>query len=308
MATRILTFLSLVCLVGLIQAQTTLAASVEITNDGAEIRLLNTDRWIGLSDGAVTAFGAGDVLRTNALGRLWLHFGENAHFLVLPNSELRLDSYSTESLEITFQGIGIFEAEAFSRLEIHMQAIDVIAVEGNAALFSAPRQADVVTVAQGSTTVLSGEHESVIAMGEGFRDTDEGGTVNPITMPYSAARLIGELDGCTGIVDTGELQGVRVRTGAGRGYQQRGLIDNGAEAVLLGQTETSGWTRIQFASGFAWITAYSLQSDCVLPILPNDSPEEDLTRVVNADERELDLLAPYFGSPLFDGFFYGFER
>jgi hypothetical protein len=305
---RFILLIFLFMLITVANAQEAYAVALEISYDGVEIRLRNTDEWLSLNDGAVTAFGAGDLLRTNELGRAWLHFGDTAHLLVLPNSELRLDAYDAEQIEASLQGTAVLQANGVEGLNIHLQDIEVIAVEGDAGLWSSPIEADIVTVAQGSARIRSGENESEILAGQGYRDNPDGGEIAAIESPYSAARLVGVLDGCTGLVQTGELAGVRVRTGAGRGYQQRGLIDNGQEAILLGQTESSGWTRIQFASGFAWITSFSLISDCDLPILPNDSPEEDLTRVVDGDERELALLLPYFGSPLFDGFFYSFEN
>lgn len=305
---RYLTIILLFLFIGFAHAQDSFAAALEITYDGVEIRLAGTAQWLRLRDEAVTAFGAGDVLRTNDLGRAWLHFSENNSLLILPNSEFRLDAYDSEQLEATLMGTAILRGMYSRGLAIHLQQITLIGLEGTAGLWASPLQADIVTIAVGLAAVRSGSLVSEIHTGEGFRDNAEGGEVSALEMPYSAARLIGTLDGCSGLVQTGELAGVRVRTGAGRGYQQRGLIDNGEQAILLGQSESSGWTRIQFASGFAWITSFALETDCVLPILPNDSPEEDITRVVNGDERELDLLLPYFGSPLFDGFFYGFEN
>jgi hypothetical protein len=305
---RSITIIFLLLIIGLAHAQDSYAAALEITHEGLEIRLNGTESWLRLSDGAVTAFGAGDMLRSNEFGRGRLHFGETASLLILPNSEFRLDAYDAEQLQATFLGTAILQASGLSSIEIQLQDIALIALQGSAGLWSSPNQPDIVTLADGLATVRSGDTETELASGEGFRDTAEGGEIATLETPYSAARLIGILDGCSGIVQTGELAGVRVRTGAGRGYQQRGLIDNGNNAVLLGQTETSGWTRIQYASGFAWISSFALETDCVLPILPDDAPEEDITRVVNGDEQELALLLSYFGSPLFDGFFYGFEN
>jgi hypothetical protein len=304
---RYLIIILLFAIIGLAHAQESFAAALEITHEGVEIRLNETEAWLSLSDGAVTAFGAGDTLRSNEVGRAWLHFGENDSLLILPNSEFRLDTYNAEQLQATFLGTAILQASTITGLEIHLQDIALISLQGNAGLWSATNHADIVTVAEGFATLRSGDNETEISSGKGFRDTAAGGEIATLETPYSAARLIGVLDGCNGLVQTGDLAGVRVRTGAGLGYQQRGLIDNGNNAILLGRTETTGWTRIQYASGFAWISSFALETDCDLPLLPDDSPEEDITRVVNGDERELALLLPYFGSPLFDGFFYGFE-
>src|SRR5688572_19452467 len=144
------------------RAQESFAAALEITNVGIEIRLAGTEQWLSLSDGAVTAFGAGDLLRTNELGRVWLAFGENAALLVLPNSELRLDAYDSERLELSLQGTALMQATNLSGLLIHLQALDLIGLEGNAGLWSSPRQADIVTVAEGEALVRSGQIESSI--------------------------------------------------------------------------------------------------------------------------------------------------
>jgi uncharacterized protein YgiM (DUF1202 family) len=185
--------------------------------------------------------------------------------------------------------------------------MQVIEINGNAGLWASDSQADIIIVDEGYAAVEFNERTVTIGSGEGLRYHPDELYLTRMDEPYNRARLIGVLDGCAGLVHTVEnTRGVIVRTGPGRGFQRLGLIEDDKQTTLLAKTESSGWTRIQYANAFGWVVSLAVESNCDLTILPNDIPEEETLRAINANERELSILRPFFGNPALDGFFYQF--
>ncbi|MEM6283180.1 MAG: hypothetical protein AAF787_13375, partial [Chloroflexota bacterium] len=71
------------------------AALLTVTHPGVEVRRVNTEAWIALSQGAVTIFGTGDSVRTDETGRALISTDENT-LLILPTSEFALTTRYTD--------------------------------------------------------------------------------------------------------------------------------------------------------------------------------------------------------------------
>ena len=296
-----------------IQAQDKLAAPIEITYKGLGIRQKATEQWIDLRDGSVAVIGEGDAVQTNDDGRGIINFLDYGTIMLLPNSQFELDSFRIESgqLYLEAQMLGTFILEFTDSENLHLKTpdLEIVGITGDAGLWASETQADVLVVDQGFVTIQFDGRTGTIGEAEGWRYNAADFELTRLDEPYNRARLIGTLDGCTGIVHTSEgNRGVIVRTGPGQGFQKRGLIEDNQTASLLAKTETTGWTRIQHANAFGWILSSAVESNCELPVLPDDSPEEETLHVINGDERELALLRPFFGIVGLDGFFYQFDE
>ncbi|MDQ7025754.1 MAG: hypothetical protein Q9P44_09360 [Anaerolineae bacterium] len=303
---KVLIILLLLGLSTAMMAQSPLAASVEATFSGVEVKLNNTDEWLPLADGSNTPLGAGDSVRTDSSGRAILRFLENSTVLLLPETSYTLIEFSQSPtsllLHAEIEGIAIQQVTGISDFELHTTQLVVDSAEGAFGIWSKSTtpDEDTVIVAEGQVTV----NEVLVEAGNGLMAHDEMRVV-AMSAPYNQARLIAVLDGCIGIVQTrAGTRGVLARTGAGTGYQRRGLIGDSGQLPLLGATESTGWTRIQFLNGFGWVVSNAVTSDCDLPSLPDDSPEESIIQVTNADEFELAMLRPFYGNPLLDAWFY----
>lgn len=295
----------------IVQAQDNLAAPIEITYEGLRIQQNGTEQWIALPDGAITAFGSQDTIQTDEVGRGIITFGDYGTILILPNSEFELQVFHIEDEQIYLEAnmLGTFLLQFNDLVNIHLNTPDVELVEitGNVGLWASHSQADVILVENGFVTLNFNERTGTIGAGEGWRYHPDDFQLTRLDEPFNRARLIGILDGCAGLIRTQEgNRGVIVRTGPGQGFQRRGLIEDNQQAPLLAQTETTGWTRIQYANAFGWVVSAAVTSNCDLQSLPDDSPEEETLRAINADERELAMLRPFFGIVGLDGFFYQF--
>jgi hypothetical protein len=290
-------------------AQAGYAARLEVTYEGVELRRAGTLRWLTLPDNAVMPLGAGDQLRTDATGRVLIDFNDDSTLLLLPETAYTLEDFSMGSdglrLYARLNGAGLQTVSEIADFHLEAFNISVTAAEGQFALWSDRFTPDSVTVAAGHVTLQSDTAMTQLEAGRGYRYQADTPDVQTFEPPLNRARLIGVLDGCPGLVTTIEAtRGVLVRTGAGTGYQRRGLIEDDATVPLLARTQSGFWTRIQYANGFGWVVSDAVTTDCDLPRLPDDTPEEDIRRAINADARELELLRPFYGNPALDGWFY----
>lgn len=307
----LLTVWLLLLSVTIVQAQEHLAAAVEITYKGMSIRQAETENWLSLPDEAISPIGEGDQIRSDDVGRAVIHFSDYGTILLLPNSQFELQKFDTEEdgihLEANMTGTLILQFEDASHIGLNTPDTQIVEIHGNAAVWADETQPDVIVVDKGYVTVDFDKRVGTIGEGEGWRYDPNQFELERLEAPYNRARLIGALDGCVGLVKTEQgKRGVIVRTGPGRGFQRRGLIEDDMLTTLLARTETTGWTRIQHANAFGWVLSSAVESDCQLPTLPDNSPEEETIRTVNADERELKMLRPFYGIVGLDGFFYQF--
>lgn len=131
-----------------------------------------------------------------------------------------------------------------------------------------------------------------------------------MTAPYNYPRLIAELDGCEGTVQTRVgSRGLRVYTGAGTAYDVRGTLAGIDTVYQFTETVSGYWRRIQYGNDFGWVITDAIDSDCnFLPIVADDTPEQIGLRVIAPDAREQSLLRPFFGTRDTDPFFFPNSR
>ncbi|MEM6283544.1 MAG: SH3 domain-containing protein, partial [Chloroflexota bacterium] len=156
-----------------------------------------------------------------------------------------------------------------------------------------------------STAFAGITDRSAITVGPGWGNVDD---LYNLEKPFSPAQVEGELYGCPGTVTT-DGRDLNARSGPGTANVQYGQFPDGAEVFVMGIVESGGWYRVQYRSGFGWVQRLAvtlMDPECELPTLPDDAFDVP-NRVINPTERELELLAPFYGTPDDDPIFYHFE-
>lgn len=301
----------LTCLIISVQAQnpTSTAAVLTVRFEPVEVKRAGTDTWIALSTGAEMPFSSGDAVRTSAdSGRAWLAFA-GMRWLILPNSEVTLDRYMALTVDEAFieahvTGVIVSATSPGGAYgyTVHTPKFTVTKPGTIAALWTSPEWPDSYIVAEGTASLaLTETPDSPIAIkaGEGLFAN---GKSAPFAMeaPYNAAHLQTMLFGCPAVVTTRDNVGLIVRRGPAQVFDNLDILLNGYEVSIIGQTETSGWSRIQYLSGFSWMFTRALRQDtpCTRtpPTFPDDAPRESITTAFNTDEDEQALLQPFFGA------------
>jgi len=283
------------------------AAVLRIVRPGVEIRRLNTEQWFALPIDAELPFGAGDVLRTDGEGRAWLEFNADMRFLILPDTTLELNAFDPTHFAARIDGDSLqFVGANTDFTEFALEA-GALTVTQPAEMFGVWARADssVLTVAQGDAFAHANNEDFTVPAASGLR-VNASGEVEAAEMesPFSAARLIGQLDGCPGVTQTvGELN-VNVRVGPGFSFTVIGSIENGHEVRVMGINAAGTWYRIQAFSGFGWMQVPLVENTCTdLPVLPNNTIERNIG-VWQVTQAELELLLPFYGAPEDDLWFY----
>lgn len=290
----------------------TYAAVMTVTFAEVEIRLANTERWLPLSFGAQAPLGAGDSLRTNRNGRVYLTFGDGVELLVMPNSTFELVEFDMQTGYVlsavltdgqVIQRIARDASIQHYRLETpYFTLIDPGAQAG---VWARSGQPGYLISAGGELRLTRGDSESTVTTGEGLRITAEGVQDRlEFSPPWNAPRLEGLLDGCAGLVRTLRGDNLNIRVAPNTGDTLLGSIDDVTPVKIMGVTEYTDWYRIQVLSVFAWVEAPAVQADCPdAPILPYLSIERN-NSILAAVPVEIDLLEPFYGLPADDSLFY----
>jgi hypothetical protein len=144
---------------------------------------------------------------------------------------------------------------------------------------------------------------TAVRSGEGYRVNAEASTTLPLEGQLTAPHLIGLLDGCPGTIRTNS-QNLNVRVGPGTNTTVFGNMFNGAQVRVMAQSESQNWLRIQFLSGFGWISADLVEHTCeALITRPNTSFEINVG-LFNISPIELAFLQPFYGAPEDDLWLY----
>jgi len=310
----LLVVMSLMLLGSVIHAQDNLSAVITIRFEGVEIQRPDSELWLPLPQNAVAFIGAGDTIRTDETGRVDIQLSESTHLLLLSNSDFTLESLSISTdgttLEATLNGNGVLsttDSTSFADFNLQLNDLTVTSPADLMGIWSFSDAVDAVTVASGSATVSADDSDISIPAESGFFAEPERTDAVMFDAEWHAAGLEASLYGCEGQVQTAGNVPLLVRTGPGQGFQTMGTLDVSRIVQLMGMTETTSWTRIQFLTGFGWIRSQAIESDCTdLSVFPDDAPEEKFVRIVNVTEDELAVIAPFFESPETNAFSYQF--
>jgi len=287
------------------------AASARVVNPGVTYSIVSGGGTFALREDTVVAVTAGDTLTTDRDGRVYLRFGEHLEVLLLPNSRLEV----LENRGSPETGLGLrlrLDGHIVSRnmsaqqdvlqLEVQIRESVISSDDGWFALWSDIEGGVVATVTDGTIIVETGLEREELTSGQGMTIIGDDVRVTTMDRPYNGARLVGLISGCNGQVEI-VTDVLNIRAGTTPGYTVIGYLEDGAIVRLMGVTESGVWYRIQRYSGFGWVLANGVRTDCPLPLYPNQFGENN-RELIDVEAIELDLLTPFYGAFGDDLWFY----
>jgi hypothetical protein len=287
------------------------ALSARVVNPGVTYSIVSGVGTFALREDTVVAVTAGDTLTTDRDGRVYLLFADQLEVLLLPNSRLEvLENRGTPEtglvLRLRLEGHivsrNVSSQPDMLQLEVLIRETVVRSNDGWFALWSDIEGGVVATVSDGMVTVETGAESQSLTRGQGMTMIADDVRVTAMDRPYNGARLVGLISGCDGQVEI-VTDVLNIRAGTTPGYTVIGYLDDGATVRLMGVTESGVWYRIQRYSGFGWVLANGVRTDCPLPEYPNQFGENN-RELFNVETIELDLLTPFYGTFESDVWFY----
>jgi len=291
------------------------AMSVTIVQAGVEINRSETDSWIILRENAVTPFGVGDRLRTDRTGRALLTF-RDMQTLILPLSSIEIgtladagDNQANFLAHVTGQSIHTMpDVSHFAAYQLEAAHLVVTQPSARFGIQTDAEVADYAVSASGTLGLMVAEESILVEKHTNVRVRDEADppVTIPDDVPINFARIEGELDGCPGVIQTANNVLLRVRAGPSDDFFYMGSIPDDTPIQLMGTALGPGgvWYRFQFLADFGWVVGNAIETDCTgLTEYPNFGVE-NAPGLVMVQDFEIELLAPFFGMPADDVWFY----
>jgi len=257
----LLTVLLVLTVVGLsANAQGELAATLEVLDDGVEVRRVNTEQWIPVSIEAIV--GVGDQIRTNDDGRARIiFFADGTDTELLPNTEYQIDRFEGDddsfNLSVTVLAGQTLQRvnrilDADSSYDVNTPGMDMVARGTAFAVRVEPNGRAAMLVTEGIVGASADDSEASVDPGFGIR-SEEGSALSDVVRADHFGQLDAALDGCSASVTTPDDVLINVRLGAGLDYQRIGGIAADEIDIFVGASEDGSWYRINFDGGFGWI-------------------------------------------------------
>ncbi len=266
-----------------------LAATLEVLTPGVEMLRVNTVNWVMINVEAVV--GVGDTIRTDATGQARVTFFEDGTETdVLPNSELIIGAFSgsetqfTISVEVvigqTIQRLNRL-LDASSRYDVLTPGMSLGARGTQFAVRVEPNGRSAMLVTEGDVQAAKDDDEAAsVPLGFGIRAA-RNDDLSDVVRAMTFEELDAALDGCTVILTTPDDTSLNVRQAPGIEFPRVGTVAAADVTTIIGETETSGWYRIEFRGGFGWILSSTLdiQTPCAgVRSFADDTTVEDPAR------------------------------
>ncbi len=289
-----------------------LAAVLQITQAGVQLKLANTNQWLPLPASAETPISKGDKVRTDGFGRAFIYFPDAVDVFLLPNSTLKIVTFEQledgVQLSMRLDGHIIQQNAPDTMFDSFALETTTLTVTQPAEHFSVWAQADdlsVVTVAEGNAEVVADETRWQLAQGEGIRtSTSADPVVLALAPPLSPARLIGFADGCLGRTQSANNLNINVRTAPGLDSVVIGNLPDDQPVQVVGINHFKTWYRVQVFNGFGWMQTLLVETDCLdIPVMSAGTSERNMG-IWSVTLEELEFLEPFYGPHQDDVWFY----
>ncbi|PJF41909.1 MAG: hypothetical protein CUN55_10975 [Phototrophicales bacterium] len=284
--TLILILLTVGALYTPVNAQTELAAVLEVIEAGVEVQRDGTSNFIPVTRESIV--GINDIVRTNSTGQARITFFETGTEIELtPNTTFRINEYSgdetngyTTSLEvlagITRQQVQRF-IDAKSSFEVITPGIEMT-VRGTTFMVRVEGDGRSALITQEGEVAASAQDKQVpIEAGFGVR-AEAAGELSAVVPATTFEELDAGLDGFAATFKNDGDVRLNVRLAPSREAERVGSIPPEQITAVYGVDESGLWYRIAFRNSFGWVYAETfeidLPDDVTLPIYPADFSED----------------------------------
>lgn len=271
-----------------LQAQTELAATLEVINAGVEVQRVNTSNRIPIN--IETIVGVGDTIFTSGTGAARVtFFADGTATELTPNTIYRIDNFTSGSnqsfnlqvsvlLGITQQQLGRV-LDANSSYEVQTPGM-TLAARGTVFDVRVEQNRRSAMIVRESTVDVAGNDSAASSAqvdgGFGIR-AESGRELSDVVRATNFAELDAALDGCRLGVTTGDDVTLNLRLGPSIDSQRVGFEDATRIGIVVGVSDSGGWYRVAFAGGHAWFLSSSAEivGNCAgLRVFPDNHLED----------------------------------
>jgi uncharacterized protein YraI len=267
-----ISWIFVMCLMGLASAQSELAATLEVLNAGVSVQRVNTTEFLPIKLEAIV--GVGDTIRTDATGKARVtFFADGTDTELAPNTEYRILRFEGDATRFNIR-VEVLIGQTRQRLErlldsqssyeVQTPAISLVARGTEFSIRVEANQRSAMLVSDGVVSANAAASSADVAFGFGVR-ADSQAMLSDVVRASTFEELDSALDGCSATLSTPDDTSLNIRQGAGRDYPRIGTLDALSITNLIGVSEGGDWYRIAFRDGFGWFlsTSARIDEDCV---------------------------------------------
>ncbi|MCC7446566.1 MAG: SH3 domain-containing protein [Anaerolineae bacterium] len=275
-----------------------LVASLENLGGSVAVKRFDSESWTGVNQESIV--GVGDTIRTDATGHARITFFANGvETELLPASALRIDAFNGSAAQYELSITVIIGQttqrvtkllDSGSRYAVNSTGLE-LAVRGTVFAVRVEPSGRSATIVQNGLVKAANAGRSGsaanadIPAGYGVR-AEAGKGLSEVVQARSFTELDAALDGCPAAITITDDAQLNVRSGPSQNFPRVGGLDNVHQLQVVGVTATTGWYRIPYRGGFAWVNPPALRTDrgCVgLRKFPDNWGPEDTSRYTGPD-------------------------
>ncbi len=242
------------------QAQTDLAATLEVLSAGVSIRRVNTATFIPVTQEAIV--GVGDVIRTDGTGRARItFFADGVDTELLPNTEYTIDRFS--GTEVTFQlSVTVVIGQTIQRLarlidtesiyDVRTPGMTLVARGTEFAVRVESTGRSAMLVSEGQVESTQQTESALVPAGFGIRAAVNEG-LSDVVRASTFAELDAAIDGCAVSISMPDDVSLNVRQAPAVTAALVGVIAPSEVTLAYGVLEGGRWYRIAYRGGFGWV-------------------------------------------------------
>ncbi|MFQ3646893.1 MAG: FecR domain-containing protein [Anaerolinea sp.] len=266
------------------QAQTDLAATLEVLNAGVSVRRVNTAAFIPVSQEAIV--GVGDVIRTDGTGRARItFFADGVDTELLPDTEYTIDRFS--GTEVTFRlSVTVVIGQTIQRLarlidtesiyDVRTPGMTLVARGTEFAVRVESTGRSAMLVSEGQVESTQQTENALVPAGFGIRaGVNEG--LSDVVRASTFAELDAAIDGCAVSISMPDDVSFNVRQAPAVTATLVGVITPSEVTLAYGVVEGGRWYRIAYRGGFGWVlsSTATVAAGCAgLRVFPPDWQED----------------------------------
>lgn len=254
-----------------IQAQSELAATLEVLEASVTVQRVNTSNPIEVQVEAIV--GVGDTIVTGETGRARItFFADGTSTELEPNTTYRIDEFTATEESFTLQ-VSVLAGRTIQQLGRILDASSSYEVETPAMTMAARGTIFAIRVedngrsamlVQEGTVASTNEESSADVPAEfGIRAESETG-LSDVVRASTFEQLDAALDGCVISIATDDDVSLNVRSAPSLDAPILGYVPASEITLAYGTTESGDWYRFAYEDSFAWILSSTavIQSGC----------------------------------------------
>lgn len=243
-----------------IQAQSELAATLEVLESSVSVQRVNTSNPIEVQVEAIV--GVGDTIVTGETGRARItFFADGTSTELEPNTTYRIDEFTATEESFTLQ-VSVLAGRTIQQLGRILDASSSYEVETPAMTMAArgtvfairveENGRSAMLVREGNVETNNPDASAEVPAEFGIRAEVES-ALSDVVRASTFEQLDAALDGCSISIATSDDVSLNVRSAPSLDAPLLGFVPANDVSLAYGTTESGDWYRFAYEEGYAWI-------------------------------------------------------